>query len=580
MAMFVRKRQESDFLRGFGGGELPATLGESVEAAAGDPTLLPTGMLLEIAEEKRADPRIGNIVSRGPASGRVQPTEEVVDLMTPDQIKEEYPDLGMENDEPTPRAVVEIQARRKREEIIRNDLLQRGPGGFVAGATRLGAQFLTAAIDPINIASAFIPVVSTARGAALAARLGATRGRAAVGVIEGTVGAAVVEPFVFLGARELDLDYDMSDALTNVAFGGVLGGGLHVAGGAIASKLRGSAEFKAAQVAANVNEQWAIQPEATIGARPETLEAAVKTSVAQFVSGKDVDVTPHFAVEGRLQQPIRAGVGDVPTEPQITPEITASINAQADEFVTAFRKLDDLERKVKGDFIDGPGARDAFRTEDGKFDRTAATENISARVEQAIAAGEDVRFYRNGTPSDVVGVENGRLVTDTGDKFGLTSLFTGKDAKNRIEIGAATPEDATIRATKADAQRLGIDPRLDDARIREIIKQDRLAAIPRSRPNARQNAEAFNAESVAIERTAKATHSFETQQLLDQPAPPPIQEENLSAGIDEQIEFFRREEGLTQSQLAELDEADAILSDNENMQAAIHQAGACLIGRA
>ena len=111
------------------------------------------------------------------------------------------------------------------------------PHGVAATAAGFAGGFAAGAVDPVNIASAFIPVVSEARYANWLARAGESAfARAAVraqaGALEGVVGAAVVEPLVYFGAQRDQLEYGLTDSFVNVMFGGILGGGLHTLGGA------------------------------------------------------------------------------------------------------------------------------------------------------------------------------------------------------------------------------------------------------------------------------------------------------------------------------------------------------------
>jgi len=97
-------------------------------------------------------------------------------------------------------------------------------GGLAAGV-----------IDPLNVASAFIPIVPEARYAAWVAQSSGVFGRAAVragaGVIEGTAGAALLEPLSYYGATNSQLEYTAADSFINVVFGGAMGAGLHSVGG-------------------------------------------------------------------------------------------------------------------------------------------------------------------------------------------------------------------------------------------------------------------------------------------------------------------------------------------------------------
>ena len=151
------------------------------------------------------------------------------------------------------------------ERLRRRIVLDRANPSFGLGASQLGVGFLASALDPLNIASAFIPVVGQARFASMAVRHGVTKARAIRGVAEGAVGAAAVEPIV-LGASALlqDDDYTIMDTLLNVTFGSALGGGLHVAGGKLSDRLSRT--------------------------KLPTREALTRTAVSQLVSDRKVDV--------------------------------------------------------------------------------------------------------------------------------------------------------------------------------------------------------------------------------------------------------------------------------------------------
>lgn len=157
------------------------------------------------------------------------------------RVKEEGLDLSID-DGGIREGVLDILIERKRAEARRKFLLDNAPASTIP--VQLLAGFAASAIDPINIASAFIPVVGEARYASMlanattrAARLGV---RARVGALEGAVGAAMVEPLVLYASAQDQADYDITNSLLNVAFGSVLGGGLHAAGGLVTDIRRGS----------------------------------------------------------------------------------------------------------------------------------------------------------------------------------------------------------------------------------------------------------------------------------------------------------------------------------------------------
>ena len=149
------------------------------------------------------------------------------------ELNAKYAHLGLFFDKDTREGVVDYIVDRKNIELKRQQILSRGPQSLAAKSVYLGAGLVTSFADPINIASAFIPVVREARFASLVARLGATRARLSKGFIEGAVGNALVEPIVYAQAKKEQSDYGAMDAFLNIGFGSILGGGLHTGIGKI-----------------------------------------------------------------------------------------------------------------------------------------------------------------------------------------------------------------------------------------------------------------------------------------------------------------------------------------------------------
>lgn len=125
----------------------------------------------------------------------------------------------------------------KQREVQQNTTTARSRG-VVSGLAGFAGGLAGSFTDPLNVASGFIPVVGPARyakwlqqaGTGTFARAGV---RAGAGALEGAAGAALIEPVVLAGADRFQLDYGVMDSFLNVTFGSVLGGGLHVLGGAV-----------------------------------------------------------------------------------------------------------------------------------------------------------------------------------------------------------------------------------------------------------------------------------------------------------------------------------------------------------
>jgi hypothetical protein len=203
-----------------------------------------------------------------------------------DKIKQYGFDLTVP-DEGIRQSALDILISRKQNEIRIQDTLSRSPDGFFPTTAKLATALGASLIDPLNIASAFIPVVGEARYSALLESAGGGVGRAMVrgrvGVMEGAVGAAVIEPFVAGAAIYEQADYKMSNSIENIAFGGLFGGGLHMGAGAIGDALsRGGSSY--------TSKPTGKMSETIDMLDPTTRQQALKTAISQAMSGKEIDV--------------------------------------------------------------------------------------------------------------------------------------------------------------------------------------------------------------------------------------------------------------------------------------------------
>jgi len=148
-----------------------------------------------------------------------------------DELNKQYAGLGLFFEEDTREGVVNYLVNRKQIEQERSSVVSRGPQDTYG--TFFLASLATNFADPINIGSAFIPVVGQTRFANMVARSGKNVARLKRGFIEGFVGNTAVEPIVYGVARSEQSDYDQYDAFFNIAAGGILGSSLHLGFGKI-----------------------------------------------------------------------------------------------------------------------------------------------------------------------------------------------------------------------------------------------------------------------------------------------------------------------------------------------------------
>lgn len=222
-------------------------LGDYLDAAAGDAWEgLPTvalGRLGEMAAlstqatgtDVELDESGTPVISHERQPMSILPTEEQASIIDAHGLKGQItPQPGYSRD------MLDVVMEHKKAELARQATREAAPGIYapLGFATELGISLF----DPINVASAFVPVVGEARVLSMLGRasgaLGRAGVRAGVGTVEGAVGAAMVEPVIALAQTQQQADYDMSDALGNIAFGVAFGAALHPAAGAVGDWLR------------------------------------------------------------------------------------------------------------------------------------------------------------------------------------------------------------------------------------------------------------------------------------------------------------------------------------------------------
>lgn len=225
--------------------DIPADAGEVFDASFGGAfDTNPTNSL--VRTEELTEQEQGQAMVMGPESylapdqGRAAPDTPMLDAQV---ARERVAGMGLDikiPDQGIREGALDVLVNRHREQAARQQVLARSAGGSMG--TQIAASLAASLIDPLNIASAFVPVVGPARYSAMLARasgpLGRAGIRAGVGAVEGAVGAAIVEPFPLIAANMDQTEYGLSDSLANIALGGVLGGGLHTVGGAVSDALR------------------------------------------------------------------------------------------------------------------------------------------------------------------------------------------------------------------------------------------------------------------------------------------------------------------------------------------------------
>lgn len=173
-------------------------------------------------------------------------------------VEEANSKFGIEGALTFDKPIREDAARRlyelKQDELERINIIQRHDTNLLNGITQFGLDVVATMMDPVQLGAMFVPIVGETRAAAWAAKYGTTRARLMTGAVESFVGTAALEPFILANNKALNYDYDEWDSFMNLAFGTVIGSGLHAGLGKIGDLIdkryiSPTAHNKAAQTA-------------------------------------------------------------------------------------------------------------------------------------------------------------------------------------------------------------------------------------------------------------------------------------------------------------------------------------------
>lgn len=341
-------------------------------------------------------------------------------LISKEDLNSKYGHLGLNFESDEYESVVNIMVEEKQAELQRQSIIARGPQGIGVGVAKFAVGLGVSMLDPINIASAFIPVVGQARMAQMVAKQGFTKARFARGVKEGAVGAAVVEPLVALAANELQADYGLVDSFLNITFGSILGGGLHVGAGKLkdrAARKQFNMEVRQARKAlgedagkyrdAEINLYAKYYPENSKIMRdlertdPETRKVLLEKGLNDLLLEKQVDVSPIVDADPVLKQSSETSAKPVNRvdESNIRAEVdqsTAANNTANKTDADFDAELEDLSIRLEQARKDAP---------DLKFDKDAEDVKLATdELDETIAKQDDL----NATIKDAINCMNGR----------------------------------------------------------------------------------------------------------------------------------------------------------------------------
>lgn len=300
-------------------------------------------------------------------------------------------------DEGIKEGLASLLANRHDERSAFGATLSRSRGGLGLGAAQFGVAIAGSFLDPLNVASAFIPSVAVARSATMAARFGKRGNRFMTGVVDGAIGAAVIEPLVISAAvAEQDRDYGLMDSFLNVAVGSALGGGLHWGAGKISDRIN--------------------------RLPPETRDQAQRISLGQAAMDEDINVT---SLTDDVER-VNIAKGEEQSGKKIVynsegvPRAVDIVNIDKDGTIT-IRDVDGTEKVLDASDVRGKSPFDEdYEAEDAlsgdvvalsslsKAELEANFENLSARIEAAELAKDPVLAEKLKTDKKAIEIEKRR----------------------------------------------------------------------------------------------------------------------------------------------------------------------------
>ena len=497
------------------------------------------------------------------------------------------------------REALDIVLERRREQRVRQDVIASTPwswtGTPLRGLGMLGASLL----DPLNVGSAFVPVVGEARYLALLKGAAGAGGRAAVragvGAVEGAAGMAMLEPLIYGAHAYLDDDYTMKDSLLNIAFGGFLGGGLHVVGGRIGDALAPGKWDRVATIEdahaqpdlpAPRRDTGSPEPgsaaDAALRSGPESRADAMRVAVGNAAEGRIPNVEPIFGYHGTNRQFERFGeTNDFGYHFSASPE-TAGAFAGADGR-TISAALDVRNA------LDLPDLAGWFPTKvaDAMVEKGAAPADFNARVWGEMERAREAEWAK--APPEVQALRTGGKKSD--DEAALLKQWSDRalDASNKAgyaEIRAQLERggyDAVRYKNEFEGPK-GVESVIvwDQAKVRQLASGEpmspdamRAAAAKQSAPESSITAD-FAASRAADERLAAAPKTAD-EAVATKLADAEVAKvraalaDMKAAGAPESV-IKRYEESLK--------EADAAVADAEALGKAVEAAAVCGTARA
>ena len=510
-------------------------------------------------------------------------------LKSPEDLNEQYKDLGLKFDAPTSQEEAKLLAKGKKEEIIRNAIISKSPTGLIPTVAKFGGGMLAVASDPLEVASMFIPFVGPAGRAASIAKLGRVAGRARVGAIEGVGGALLLEPLYYGLSKNQQLDYTMSEALLNVGAGLFLGGGIGTIAGMVA---RAPINPKAVLDAVGGDLESIIRTELDAVEIPVRLEVGQPAVAARAPEAKARTAAQQSNVRTAYMTAIRQFVTDQGIQVDMILTKGPRKPTTLSEFVKISGGINDQDPTFRGELKNiGYIARAGYKTKKGKsvnpVNNTRSELNLDDMAELAEEAGYLPARDTNALIEALSEEARGNLV------FARSDLEDAQDWRDYHD--ASSDLEAEI------SRRSDIRQELEEHGVKDVSDEE-VAIVSQEMSRLNQSAaEAYGGLSRTIidiqsEKLARNGNEIEGVSLDEIMANAPPNDsyfEDLlkfdSMGEDAELNYIiprqeimveqiRADGGLTDYHLEQLAELEEIVSTTDAYVEVVEAASACVAG--
>ena len=490
-----------------------------------------------------------------------------------DELSEKYGDL-LNFDRPMSEEEAEILYKGKKEEAIRNAIIQAGPKGIIPGAVQFAGGIAAMAVDPLEVASMFIPIVGQAgRGRAIA-KYGKIKGSGYTGAREGAFGAAITEPVYFSLSQNQQLDYTMSDALFNVGAGFFLGGAIGTVGGAIAArsvKVKETVDMTDYGDVLEVRKLADDITETEADAITRSNEAVAKVRKMYGVMGGQIThdmAVRQFALDQSLQVDL------------IAPKVVKRPETLS-EFVRSKGGINDQDPAFRGELaaIGLEGARsykNSKGTQINRVSNTSADANLDEMADLAYQNG----FLDSRNPSELV--ERLKGETQNTFTFSKADQFEAEQWRQYHQGKDDFEREVEFRnEIRSELEMFGVKNVTDDE---VALIADRMARTGEDAVDAAQ-AVAIKVQDVRSRMIAETTVRPEAEKLADFEASARADEvtdeipfDEINERREQMIETARASDELTEEQIRSLEEMDEI-DRNHEARVEVIQAGIRCVAR-